>query len=90
MVRRTWVNVNFQYRSVLLIWIIVGQEPTVLAVGAGGGCLGIFLSSVISLFFLPLSGSRLDIHLKYCLKGSFNPTQPTNFKRRHIYLSVLL
>ena len=27
-----------------------GQGPTVLAVGAGGGCLDIFLSSVISLF----------------------------------------
>ena len=23
-------------------WIIVGQGPTVLAVGAGGGCLDIF------------------------------------------------
>ena len=28
----------------LLIWIIVGQGPTVLAVGAGGGCLDIFSS----------------------------------------------
>ena len=27
---------------VLLIWIIVGQEPIALAVGAGGGCLDIF------------------------------------------------
>ena len=24
------------------IWMIVGQGPTVLAVGAGGGCLDIF------------------------------------------------
>ena len=24
------------------IWIIVGQGPTVLAVGGGGGCLDIF------------------------------------------------
>ena len=24
------------------IWITVGQGPTALAVGAGGGCLGIF------------------------------------------------
>ena len=24
------------------IWIIVGQEPTALTVGAGGGCLYIF------------------------------------------------
>ena len=24
------------------IWVIVGQRPTALAVGAGGGCLDIF------------------------------------------------
>ena len=39
-VRLCWVN--FQYRGVLLIWIIVGQGPTALAIGAGGGCLDIF------------------------------------------------
>ena len=48
-----------------LIWIRVGQGPSALAVGAGGGCLDIFLSSIISLFFLPLSGRRP----RYCLKG---------------------
>ena len=41
------------------IWIIVGQGPTVLAVGAGGGCLDIF--TLIYLFFLPLFGRRPDI-----------------------------
>ena len=40
MVRWCWVN--FQCRGVLLIWIIVGQGPIALAVGAGGGCLDIF------------------------------------------------
>ena len=50
-----WCWVNFQGRSVLLIWISVGQGPTALAAGAGGGCLDIFLSSIISLYFLPLS-----------------------------------
>ena len=41
---------------------IVRQGPTtVLTVGAGGGCLDIFLSSIISLFFLPLSERRPDI-----------------------------
>ena len=40
------------------IWIIVGQGPTALAVGAGGGCLDIFLSSIIFLFFLLLSARR--------------------------------
>ena len=47
--------------GVLLIWIIVGQGPSALAEGAGGGCLDIFLSSIISLFFLPLSRRRSDI-----------------------------
>ena len=42
-------------------WIRVGQGPTALAVGAGGGCLAIFSLSIISLFFLPLSGRRPDI-----------------------------
>ena len=37
-----------------------GQGPTALAVGADGCCLNIFLSSIISLFFLPLSGRRSD------------------------------
>ena len=33
------------------MWIIVGQGPTALAVGAGGGCLDIFLYSVILFSF---------------------------------------
>ena len=40
-----WYWVNFQCRGVLLVGIIVGQGPTALVVGAGGGCLDIFLSS---------------------------------------------
>ena len=42
MVRRFWVN--FQCWGVLIIWIIVGQGPVALAVGAGRGCLDIFFS----------------------------------------------
>ena len=40
----------------LTIWITVGQEPTALAVGAGGGCLDIFFFhlSFLSIFSLPL------------------------------------
>ena len=41
-----WPWVNFQCRGVLLIWMIVGQGPIALAVGAGG---------VIWTFFSPLS-----------------------------------
>ena len=43
-------------------WIIVGLGPIVLAIDAGGGCLeNFFLSTITSLFFLPLSGRRPDI-----------------------------
>ena len=55
------------------IWIIVGQGPTALAVGAGGGLFGHF--SLIYPFF-PLSPSPWETaryRLKYCLKGPLNP-----------------
>ena len=52
---------NFQCRGVLLIWIILGKGPTVLSVGAGRGCWGIFLLSIIFLSFSPFSGRRSDI-----------------------------
>ena len=42
-------------------WITVGQGPTALVVGAGGGFWTFFLLSIISLFFLPLSRRRPDI-----------------------------
>ena len=51
----------------------VGQGPTALAVGAGGGCLDIF--TLIYPFSSPY-------RLKYCLKGPLNPKQPT------IYIKV--
>ena len=56
-----WCWVNFQCRGVLLIWIIVRQGPTALAVGAGGVVWTFFLSSIFSRFFLPFSGRRPDI-----------------------------
>ena len=61
----------------LTIWITVGQGPTALAVGAGGGCLDIF--TLICPFF-PLSPSLWETaryRLKYCLKEPLNP-KPTN------------
>ena len=42
------------------IWITLGQGPTALAVGAGGGWT-FLLSSILSLLFLPLVGRRPDI-----------------------------
>ena len=70
------------------IWITVGQGPTALAVGAGGGCLDIFtltypfsplslLSFILSLLSLSLRETA-RYRLKYCLKGPLNPIQPTN------------
>ena len=46
-----WFWANFQCRGVLLIWIRVGQGPSVLAVGAMGVFWTFFLSSIISLSF---------------------------------------
>ena len=43
------------------IWMIVGQGPTALAVGAGGVVWTFLISSIISLLFLPLFGRRPDI-----------------------------
>ena len=68
-----WCWVNFQYRGDLLIWIIDRQGPTVLAIGAGGGCLDIFS---------PLSPSLWETaryRLKYSLKGPLSPKQLTNW-----------
>ena len=60
------------------ILITVGQGPTALAVGAGGGLLDVF--TLIYPFF-PLSPSLWETaryRPKYCLKGPLNPKQPTN------------
>ena len=63
-------TLNFQCRGVVLIWIIVGQGPVALAVGAGRGCL-----DICTLIYL---WETARYRLKYCLKGLFNPKQPTN------------
>ena len=66
------------------ILITVGQGPTALAVGAGGGCLDIF--TLIYLFSLlsPSLWETARYRLKYCLKGPLNPKQPTNQPTRII------
>ena len=63
------------------IWMTVGQGPTALAVGAGGGCLDIF---TLIYSISPLSPSLWETaqyRLKYCLKGPLNPKQPTSQRR---------
>ena len=83
--RRCWVN--FQCRGVLLVWMTVGQGPTALAVGAGGGLFGLF--SLIYLFssLSPALWETARYRLKYCLKGPLNPKQQTTNKQ---ILRVLL
>ena len=56
------------------IWVIVGQGPTALAVGVGGGGLDIF---TLVYPFSPLSPSLWETagyRLKYCLKGAVKST----------------
>ena len=43
------------------IWMIVGQGPIALTVGAGWGCLDIFTLHYPFSDLLPLSGGRPDI-----------------------------
>ena len=54
MERRCWVN--FQCWGVLLVWLIAGQGPIALAVGAGGGgVFGHFFSHLSFLISFSLS-----------------------------------
>ena len=72
-----WCWVNFQFRVVLLILIVVGQGPTALAFGASECRLDIF-SLVYHFFFLsPSFWETARYRLKYCLKGPLSP-KPTN------------
>ena len=70
------------------IWTIVGQGPIALAVGAGGACLDIF---TLLYPFSPLSPSLWETaryRLKYCLKGSLPPKQPTN--KNYLYFQYVI
>ena len=55
------------------IWIIVGQGPTALAVGAGGGCLDIF---TLVYPFSPLSPSLWETARYSWLVGCFGFNGP--------------
>ena len=65
------------------IWMKLGQGPIALAVGAGGGCLDIF---ILLYPFSPLSPSLWETaryRLKYCLKGPLNPKQPAKYRLKY-------
>ena len=74
------------------IWFTVGQGPTALAVGAGGGCLDIFTLIYPFSPFSPSLWETARYRLKYCLKGPLNPKQPTNLfiNFAFFYLIVLI
>ena len=67
------------------IWITVGQRPTALAVGAGGGCLDIFTLNYPFILLSPSLWETARYRLKYCLKGPLNPNQPTNYSWARAY-----
>ena len=60
------------------IWMIVGQGPIALAVGAGGGCLDVFTLPYSFSPLLPSFWETARYRLKYYLKGLLNPKQPTD------------
>ena len=68
---------TLQCRSVLLVWMIVGQGPIALAVGAVGGCLDFSLIYPFS-SLSPSLWETARYRLKYCLKEPLNPKQPKN------------
>ena len=70
------------------VWITVGQGPTALAVGAGGGCLDI---STLIYLFSPLSPSLLETaryRLKYCLKPKTTNQATDSCQSMHFLIPV--
>ena len=55
------------------IWMIVGQGPIALTVGAGGGYLDIFTLIYSFSSLSPSLWETARYRLKYCLKGPLNP-----------------
>ena len=79
----------------ILIWIIVGQEPIALAVGASVVCLDIFTLVYLFSFFFSVFWETGRYRLKYCQKGPLNPKQPINqiqsspvYSCYHVYSKV--
>ena len=79
---------NFPVPGRPTTWMIVGQGPIALAVGAGGACLDIF---TLLYPFSPLSPSLWETaryRLKFCLKGPLNPNQPTNWLQHILFRKI--
>ena len=79
MVRWCWVKLPAPGRPT--IWITVGQGPTALAVGAGGGCLDIFtLNYLFSSFSLSLGDGPIwtEILSQRAVKTQNQPTNQSS------------
>ena len=74
---------KFRCRCALLIWII-GQGPTALEVGAGGGCLEIFLSP----FSLSLGDGPKQTYLLFQRAIKPKKKQPTE-QRAFLWFKIL-
>ena len=72
-------SINFQCRGVLLVWMIVGQGPIALAVGAGGVDLDIFILLYLFSFLSPSVWETARYRLKYCLKGPLPQKQQQQY-----------
>ena len=70
-------------------WMIVGQGPITLAVGANGGCSDIFSLIYLFSFLSPSLWETARYRLKYCLKGPLKPKQPTQMTRQFYAVSVM-
>ena len=68
----------------------VGQGPTALAVGAGGGCLDIFTLIYPFSSLSPSLWETTRYRLRYCLKGPLNPKQPTTNTRVDTECTVIV
>ena len=68
---------NFPVPERPIIWMIVGQRPTALAVGVGGGCLDIFTLIYPFSSLSPSLWETARYRLKYYLEGPLNTQQPT-------------
>ena len=61
------------------LWVLAGQGPTALAVGAGEGCLDIFTLLYLFPSLSPSLWETARYRLNYCLKGPLTQNnQPTN------------
>ena len=65
-VRWSWVISSADFPT---IWMIVGQGPAALAVGAGKDCLDVFILIYLFSFLFPSLWETARYRLKYCLKG---------------------